>query len=262
MSVCPPPPVHPSIYAPPCAHPSVHPPPRVPPPPRVHPSPCPSAAPCPCVCPSVHGALPRRQVLAQAWPFFGRYMEKLLVENVAPSIRASNTHLQTFTFTRVDMGEKVRLPPGLGGAAPALGGPPLPPPTLPLTADSPPRPAASPGAGGQGSPRHPQAADPAGPQHQVRTGPPRPPRWSLCPPPAPSCVQQLLERPRRWWAGLGGWGGRRGEAPTPPRLRSYVGDVQIDVEVKKFFCKAGVKGMQVRGGEPGGHGEGPWGGHI
>lgn len=27
---------------------------------------------------------------------------------------------------------------------------------------------------------------------------------------------------------------------------SYAGDVQIDVEVKKFFCKAGVKGMQVR----------------
>lgn len=28
-------------------------------------------------------------------------------------------------------------------------------------------------------------------------------------------------------------------------LISYVGDVQIDVEVKKYFCKAGVKGMQV-----------------
>uniref|UniRef100_A0A8C6VGQ6 Extended synaptotagmin-1 n=1 Tax=Naja naja TaxID=35670 RepID=A0A8C6VGQ6_NAJNA len=28
---------------------------------------------------------------------------------------------------------------------------------------------------------------------------------------------------------------------------SYVGDVQIDVEVKKFFCKAGVKGMQLHG---------------
>lgn len=28
--------------------------------------------------------------------------------------------------------------------------------------------------------------------------------------------------------------------------RSYAGDIQIDVEVKKFFCKAGVKGMQVR----------------
>lgn len=26
---------------------------------------------------------------------------------------------------------------------------------------------------------------------------------------------------------------------------SYVGDLQIDVEVKKYFCKAGVKGMQV-----------------
>lgn len=34
-------------------------------------------------------------------------MEKLLVENIAPSIRASNTHLQTFTFAKVDMGEKV-----------------------------------------------------------------------------------------------------------------------------------------------------------
>ena len=33
-----------------------------------------------------------------------------------------------------------------------------------------------------------------------------------------------------------------------PIPRSYVGDVQIDVEVKKFFCKAGVKGMQVNGG--------------
>ncbi|TRZ05129.1 hypothetical protein HGM15179_021978, partial [Zosterops borbonicus] len=27
----------------------------------------------------------------------------------------------------------------------------------------------------------------------------------------------------------------------------YVGDVHIDVEVKKFFCKAGVKGMQLHG---------------
>lgn len=28
---------------------------------------------------------------------------------------------------------------------------------------------------------------------------------------------------------------------------SYVGDLQIDVEVKKYFCKAGVKGMQLHG---------------
>uniref|UniRef100_A0A8B9NCW1 Extended synaptotagmin 1 n=1 Tax=Accipiter nisus TaxID=211598 RepID=A0A8B9NCW1_9AVES len=97
-------------------------------------------------------------VLAQAWPFFGQYMEKLLVENIAPSIRASNTHLQTFTFTKVDMGEKpLRV---LGVRA------------------------------------HPGA-------HKK---------------------QILLDL-----------------------NISYVGDVQIDVEVKKFFCKAGVKGMQLHG---------------
>lgn len=27
---------------------------------------------------------------------------------------------------------------------------------------------------------------------------------------------------------------------------SYAGDVEINVEVKKYFCKAGVKGIQVR----------------
>lgn len=44
------------------------------------------------------------------WPFVGQYLEKLLVETIAPSIRASSTHLQTFGFTKVDMGDKV-LPP-------------------------------------------------------------------------------------------------------------------------------------------------------
>ncbi|XP_065510307.1 extended synaptotagmin-1 [Caloenas nicobarica] len=108
--------------------------------------------------PDVERAEWLNKVLAQAWPFFGRYMEKLLVEKVAPSIRASNTHLQTFTFTKVDMGEKpLRI---LGVRA------------------------------------HPGA-------HK----------------------QQILL----------------------DLNISYVGDVQIDVEVKKFFCKAGVKGMQLHG---------------
>lgn len=44
------------------------------------------------------------------WPFVGQYLEKLLVETIAPSIRASSTHLQTFGFTKVDMGDKVLLP--------------------------------------------------------------------------------------------------------------------------------------------------------
>ncbi|XP_075381543.1 extended synaptotagmin-1 isoform X2 [Mycteria americana] len=108
--------------------------------------------------PDVERAEWLNKVLAQAWPFFGQYMEKLLVENVAPSIRASNSHLQTFTFTKVDMGEKpLRI---LGVRA------------------------------------HPGT-------HKK---------------------QILLDL-----------------------NISYVGDVQIDVEVKKFFCKAGVKGMQLHG---------------
>uniref|UniRef100_A0A803T503 Extended synaptotagmin-1 n=1 Tax=Anolis carolinensis TaxID=28377 RepID=A0A803T503_ANOCA len=59
--------------------------------------------------PDVEKAEWLNKILAQAWPFFGQYMEKLLVENIAPSIRASNTHLQTFTFSKIDMGEKVMV---------------------------------------------------------------------------------------------------------------------------------------------------------
>lgn len=40
------------------------------------------------------------------------------MESIAPSIRASNTHLQTFTFTRVDMGEKVPPPQSPPGGRP------------------------------------------------------------------------------------------------------------------------------------------------
>lgn len=47
------------------------------------------------------------QILQQAWPFVGQYLEKLLVETIAPSIRASSIHLQTLSFTKVNIGEKV-----------------------------------------------------------------------------------------------------------------------------------------------------------
>uniref|UniRef100_A0A3P9MIL0 Extended synaptotagmin-like protein 1b n=1 Tax=Oryzias latipes TaxID=8090 RepID=A0A3P9MIL0_ORYLA len=49
------------------------------------------------------------KVLQQVWPFVGQYLEKLLVETIAPSIRASTTHLQTFNFTKVDMGDKINV---------------------------------------------------------------------------------------------------------------------------------------------------------
>uniref|UniRef100_A0A8C4LBZ6 Extended synaptotagmin 1 n=1 Tax=Equus asinus asinus TaxID=83772 RepID=A0A8C4LBZ6_EQUAS len=108
--------------------------------------------------PDVEKAEWLNKIVAQVWPFLGQYMEKLLAETVAPAVRGSNTHLQTFTFTRVELGEKPLRILGV----------------------------------------------------KVHTG--------------QSKQQILLDL-----------------------NISYVGDVQIDVEVKKYFCKAGVKGMQLHG---------------
>uniref|UniRef100_I3JA21 Extended synaptotagmin-like protein 3 n=1 Tax=Oreochromis niloticus TaxID=8128 RepID=I3JA21_ORENI len=44
------------------------------------------------------------KVLEQAWPFFGMYMEKLLRENIQKSVRACNTALKAFTFTKIHFG--------------------------------------------------------------------------------------------------------------------------------------------------------------
>lgn len=49
------------------------------------------------------------QIIQQAWPFIGQYLEKLLVETIAPAIRASSIHLQTLSFTKVDIGDKVNI---------------------------------------------------------------------------------------------------------------------------------------------------------
>uniref|UniRef100_A0A8C0CW41 Extended synaptotagmin-1 n=1 Tax=Balaenoptera musculus TaxID=9771 RepID=A0A8C0CW41_BALMU len=108
--------------------------------------------------PDVEKAEWLNKIVAQVWPFLGQYMEKLLAETVAPAVRGSNPHLQTFTFTRVELGEK---PPRIIG---------------------------------------------------VRVHP-----------------------------------GQRKDQILLDLNISYVGDVQIDVEVKKYFCKAGVKGMQLQG---------------
>ncbi|KAF0883370.1 ERBB3 kinase, partial [Crocuta crocuta] len=108
--------------------------------------------------PDVEKAEWLNKIVAQVWPFLGQYTEKLLTETVAPAIRGSNPHLQTFTFTRVELGEKPLRILGV----------------------------------------------------KVHRG--------------QSKEQILLDL-----------------------NISYVGDVQIDVEVKKYFCKAGVKGMQLHG---------------
>ncbi|MCJ8741870.1 hypothetical protein PDJAM_G00075740 [Pangasius djambal] len=98
------------------------------------------------------------KILKQAWPFVGQYLEKLLVETIAPSIRSSNAHLQTFSFTKVDLGDKPVKVVGVKAHT----------------------------------------------EHDRR--------------------QVLLDL-----------------------YISYAGNVEINVEVKKYFCKAGVKGIQLHG---------------
>ncbi|KAK1150993.1 extended synaptotagmin-1-like [Acipenser oxyrinchus oxyrinchus] len=98
------------------------------------------------------------KILQQAWPFVGQYLEKLLVESIAPTIRDSNPHLQTFTFTKVNLGDKALRVIGMKAHT----------------------------------------------EMDKR--------------------QVLLDM-----------------------YVSYVGDVEISVEIKKYFCKAGVKGIQLHG---------------
>uniref|UniRef100_A0A669BMU9 Extended synaptotagmin-like protein 1b n=1 Tax=Oreochromis niloticus TaxID=8128 RepID=A0A669BMU9_ORENI len=94
----------------------------------------------------------------RVWPFVGQYLEKLLVETIAPSIRASSSHLQTLSFTKVDMGDKAMKVVGIKAHTENDKG------------------------------------------------------------------QVLLDL-----------------------YISYVGNVEINVEVKRYFCKAGVKGIQLHG---------------
>ncbi|KAF3860444.1 hypothetical protein F7725_000699, partial [Dissostichus mawsoni] len=97
-------------------------------------------------------------ILQQAWPFIGQYLEKLLVETIAPTIRASSIHLQTLSFTKVNLGDKALKVVGVKAHT----------------------------------------------EHDKR--------------------QVMLDL-----------------------YLSYAGDVEINVEIKKYFCKAGVKGVQLHG---------------
>uniref|UniRef100_A0A3B3H703 Extended synaptotagmin 1 n=1 Tax=Oryzias latipes TaxID=8090 RepID=A0A3B3H703_ORYLA len=98
------------------------------------------------------------QILQQAWPFIGQYLEKLLVETIAPAIRTSSIHLQTLSFTKVNIGDKALKVVGVKAHT----------------------------------------------EHDKK--------------------QVMLDL-----------------------YLSYAGDVEINVEIKKYFCKAGVKGVQLYG---------------
>lgn len=98
------------------------------------------------------------KILQQAWPFVGQYLEKLLLDTVAPAIRASSIHLQTLSFTKINLGDKALKVMGVKAHT----------------------------------------------EHDKR--------------------QVMLDL-----------------------YVSYAGDVEINVEIKKYFCKAGVKGIQLYG---------------
>ncbi|XP_051563285.1 uncharacterized protein LOC127446426 isoform X3 [Myxocyprinus asiaticus] len=98
------------------------------------------------------------KVIQQAWPFIGQYLEKLLTETIAPSIRGSSPHLQTLSFTKIDFGDKAMKVVG---------------------------------------------------------------------------VKTHSEN-------------QKGQILLDVYI-SYVGNAEINVEVKRYFCKAGVKGIQLHG---------------
>lgn len=98
------------------------------------------------------------KLIAQMWPFIGQYLEKMLTDTIAPLVRSSNTHLSTFYFTKINVGQK----------APKVIG-----------------------------------------------------------------VKAHTEMDKK-------------QIILDLNI-SYVGDMEVDVEVKKYFCKAGVKGVQLHG---------------
>ncbi|XP_051913933.1 extended synaptotagmin-1 [Hippocampus zosterae] len=108
--------------------------------------------------PDVEKAEWLNKILQQAWPFIGQFLEKLLLETIAPTIRASSIHLQTLSFTKVNLGDKALKVVGVKAHT----------------------------------------------EHDRR--------------------QVMLDL-----------------------YLSYAGDAEINVEIKKYFCKAGVKGIQLHG---------------
>ncbi|XP_067871095.1 extended synaptotagmin-2-like isoform X2 [Heterodontus francisci] len=46
------------------------------------------------------------KTVKQMWPYICQFVEKLLKETIEPAVRGANSHLSTFSFTKVDMGNK------------------------------------------------------------------------------------------------------------------------------------------------------------
>lgn len=49
------------------------------------------------------------QTVKHMWPFICQFIEKLFRETIEPAVRGAHTHLSTFNFSKVDMGQQVSL---------------------------------------------------------------------------------------------------------------------------------------------------------
>lgn len=41
------------------------------------------------------------------WPYICQFVEKVLRETIEPAVKESNSHLSTFCFSKIDIGDKV-----------------------------------------------------------------------------------------------------------------------------------------------------------
>lgn len=47
------------------------------------------------------------QTVKQMWPYICQFVEKLFHETIEPAVKESNSHLSTFCFSKIDLGDKV-----------------------------------------------------------------------------------------------------------------------------------------------------------
>lgn len=47
------------------------------------------------------------QTVKQMWPYISQFVEKLFRETIEPAVKGANAHLSTFSFTKIDLGDKV-----------------------------------------------------------------------------------------------------------------------------------------------------------
>lgn len=46
------------------------------------------------------------KTVQQMWPYICQFVEKIFKETIEPAVQGANTHLSTFTFSKIDMGDK------------------------------------------------------------------------------------------------------------------------------------------------------------